>query len=70
MIRKNIFQPSLKQTFYNIGYNESHTFEMKFQNQFLNNLMKHNVVPNSTWPNERYHVCSNKIIMASKYVPI
>ena len=69
MIRKKIFQPALKQTFYNIGYNESHTFEMKFPNQFLNNLMKTNVVPNSTWPNERYHVC-NKLIMASKDILI
>ena len=56
MIRKKIFQPTLIQTCYKIGYNESDTFELKFQNQFFNNLMEHNVVPNSTWANERYHV--------------
>ena len=57
MIRKKIFQPSLKQTCYNIGYNESHTFELKFQNQFINNNRERNVVPSSTWAKERYHVC-------------
>ena len=56
MIRKKIFQPALKQTCYNIGYNEIHTFELKFQNQFLNNPMEHNFVPSNKWANERYHV--------------